>query len=696
MSNLTLDELKGKLNTLIEANAHARSKGDEFKAWIREHFKCDARISYIKEQRQITNRVSEQFRYFAPIVVFVCVPDVKRDSLIKYITERLYDKLENVAIVGVTTSSNGKHNYAFEKLLVLKHTDFTKWAEPHFTELEDIDPPAGAANASSDIEKAIKKCWEEKAFEYVEVEPLYEEFQARFGKEAIKSLVGSDILSVLFGKKDDNSLVYCLEHVSKYHYFGGVGGFRTIYTLYEKDGEWKYGTNPRKVKTITEDEAVAIATEYRDAFVALFDKLDALLENGQLDDLQGFAALQQIIKDNLGEALYNRNWVWKYLHMIYPTLFMNVFTFEWVSKIFRVAEIVPGSTYTTQCGQFSLFAKKLELQNVYLYHILRELDDAEEQPAEDEIPMAGEDASEPEITSKKYPMRSERTNKNTKLNIILYGAPGTGKTYSTVNYALKIVDPEYSEEWDRKTTMQAYKKKVEEGFITFTTFHQSYGYEDFIQGLRPVTVDGNFELKPFDGVFKMVSDRAVGDFDNDYVIIIDEINRGNISKVLGELITLIEEDKRWGELNEMSVTLPSGDFFTVPNNLYIIGTMNTADKSISLIDTALRRRFSFVEVTPNLELVKDPDLRGVLKRLNDSLEHELESTDLLIGHAYFIDLTVESFADVMNQNIIPLLYEYFYDNRKAVEKQIKCAIGDLPYEIQKGSMGRLRIAKKAD
>lgn len=696
MNNITLDSLKETLDTLIEANAHARSKGDEFKAWIREHFKCDARISYIKEQRQITNRVSEQFRYFAPIVVFVCVADVKRDSLIKYITERLYDKLENVAIIGVTTSSDGKHNYSFEKLMVLKHTDFTEWAEPHFAEMETITPPVGVAVASSDIENAIKKCWEEKAFEYVDIEPLYEEFQSRFGKAALQSLENADILTTLFGKKDDNSLVYCLEHVTKYQYFGGVGGFRTIYTLYQKDGEWKYGTNPKKIETVTELEAIKVATEYRDAFVALFDILDSMIENDQFDNQQSFVTLQQIIKDNLGDALYNRNWVWKYLHMIYPEVFMTVFTFEWVSKIFRVAGIVPGSTYTIQCGQFAALSKKLEIPIAYLYHILWALDDAEDQRMEEEISEADYDSYDAPCISDKYPQRNKRAHNKNRLNVILYGAPGTGKTYSTVNHALKIVAPEYSEEWDRETVMAAYKKKVEEGLITFTTFHQSYGYEDFIQGLRPISVDGNIELKPFDGVFKAISDRAARDFDNDYVIIIDEINRGNISKVLGELITLIEEDKRWGELNEMSVTLPSGDFFAVPNNLYIIGTMNTADKSISLIDTALRRRFSFVEVTPNVDLITDPAMRAVLKRLNESLENELDSTDLLIGHAYFIGATTEEFVDIMNQNIIPLLYEYFYDNRKAVEKQIKCAIGDLPYEIQKGTMGRLKIAKKAD
>jgi 5-methylcytosine-specific restriction protein B len=157
---------------------------------------------------------------------------------------------------------------------------------------------------------------------------------------------------------------------------------------------------------------------------------------------------------------------------------------------------------------------------------------------------------------------------------------------------------------------------------------------------------------------------------------------------------LIEEDKRWGELNEMSVTLPSGDFFAVPNNLYIIGTMNTADKSISLIDTALRRRFAFVEVTPELSLIEDDALRGVLERLNKSLEQELESTDLLVGHAYFMGATLDSFADIMNQSIIPLLYEYFYDNSNKVKNILEKAIAGYNFKVTPAKVGRLRLTVK--
>lgn len=136
MAEKTMEKFKSVLDVLINANPHARNKGNEFKDWIKEIFDCDARISYIKEQRQITNRVSEQFRYFAPIVVFVCVPEVKRDTLTRYILERDYNQLESVAIIGVTTDS-GSIAYTFEKLITFKESEFASWIKDEFSSVED-------------------------------------------------------------------------------------------------------------------------------------------------------------------------------------------------------------------------------------------------------------------------------------------------------------------------------------------------------------------------------------------------------------------------------------------------------------------------------------------------------------------------------------------------------------------------------
>lgn len=298
--------------------------------------------------------------------------------------------------------------------------------------------------------------------------------------------------------------------------------------------------------------------------------------------------------------------------------------------------------------------------------------------------------------------RNPRTVKIHPLNMIIYGAPGTGKTYSTAEYALAIVenrnvDLRKKTVSERKAVMAQYNELVREGRVVFTTFHQSYGYEEFIQGLRPDVKSEKMSFKTVDGVFKHIADVALNDEENNYVIIIDEINRANISKVFGELITLIEEDKRWGEVNETCATLQSGDVFAVPNNLYIVGTMNSADKSISLIDAALRRRFDFIEQKPDPELIDNPNVKGLFTRMNKKLADELDSSDLLIGHSYFMNRDEGNLPNVLNSNIIPLLYEYFYDNKKKVANVLDYSIGDLNIEIiGDDGLGRLSVKKKED
>jgi len=190
-------------------------------------------------------------------------------------------------------------------------------------------------------------------------------------------------------------------------------------------------------------------------------------------------------------------------------------------------------------------------------------------------------------------------------------------------------------------------------------------YEDFVERLRPVSdTDGNVRYEVKDGVFKRLCRRGQQDPAHTYAVVIDEINRGNISKVFGELITLIEPDKRLGAANEIKVMLPySGEEFGVPANLVIIGTMNTADRSIALLDVALRRRFTFVELMPQPELlgeVAGVPLDKLLTALNRKLEAYLDR-DHQIGQSYFMglkDVAVLRFA--WEHKVMPLLQEYFY------------------------------------
>jgi len=402
------------------------------------------------------------------------------------------------------------------------------------------------------------------------------------------------------------------------------------------------------------------------------------------------------------------------------------------------------------------------------------------------------------------------------LNQILYGPPGTGKTYNTINKALKIIfDKEddkskilnyefqnykiddktindlqkilnkkdtnikQDERKDLKTAFEYYKNQ---GQIEFITFHQSYGYEEFVEGIKPCNLDNcdseNSDIKYHikDGVFKKLCDKAqtnnkkeidlskinfqkyltvgqdflttsgskfkitsitdtikirnaqgnettiskdnilkyikLGTFgsqdtgpnysyqpaiakyiyeklnqedinDKNYILIIDEINRGNISKIFGELITLIEESKRIGKDEEIRVKLPySEDSFGVPKNLYIIGTMNTADRSIAPIDTALRRRFTFEEMPPKPSLLKDKledidlDLEKLLTAINTRIEY-LYDRDHTIGHSYFLDVdSLSKLREVFKNNIIPLLAEYFHDDWE----NIKLILNDKDYK----------------
>lgn len=402
--------------------------------------------------------------------------------------------------------------------------------------------------------------------------------------------------------------------------------------------------------------------------------------------------------------------------------------------------------------------------------------------------------------------------KQIPLNQILYGSPGTGKTYSTIDKALEIlgVNTKAMSREERKKIFEDYKQK---GQIEFVTFHQSYGYEEFVEGIKPLTdKDKNVYYKVTNGIFKELCYRArfssqtrgvnkelcsfieksiknetlfqmqkgenfkIKSFENEkisceklnpkdgenlpndlrfsmlqkildsnvlinnpsdiqksftldtqtpsyyypiykkfkeesqitlskqpYILIIDEINRGNISKIFGELITLIEPSKRIGEKEELRVALPysasSGngekELFGVPNNLYIIGTMNTADRSITSLDTALRRRFEFVEMMPEpsklseIKVLQEGsetkiNLSTMLEIINKRIEF-LYDREKTIGHAFFLtdeeqtspdegqtSLDITKLKSIFQNKIIPLLQEYFYNDYAQIQAVLNC------------------------
>jgi 5-methylcytosine-specific restriction protein B len=230
--------------------------------------------------------------------------------------------------------------------------------------------------------------------------------------------------------------------------------------------------------------------------------------------------------------------------------------------------------------------------------------------------------------------------------------------------------------------------------IETVTFHPSYSYQDFVEGISVETNQDTkqIEYKVKDGIFKKICKRAESNEDYDYVLIIDEINRGDISSIFGELFTLIEDNKRGGVLQ---INLPySKDEDTgnpkklsVPTNLYILATMNTVDKSIALIDVALRRRFDFIECMPKyqnelpeLKPLDGVDLSKLLETINNRISI-LKNEHYQIGHSYFLDIkSLTDLQDVMIKKIIPLLQEYFYDDWKSI-----CAVLNQSYKDPKNN-----------
>ncbi|ELP2686853.1 AAA family ATPase [Campylobacter jejuni] len=399
-----------------------------------------------------------------------------------------------------------------------------------------------------------------------------------------------------------------------------------------------------------------------------------------------------------------------------------------------------------------------------------------------------------EVENNVQQISSKMENKNMPLNQILYGPPGTGKTYHTIDKALEILGENLENRDEKKAKFDEY---VKNGQIVFTTFHQSYGYEEFVEGIKPridskenskeveyeikdgifkelckkaldnykvslltqeefvksedlenkieIFLDelvdqqkfiekiqsGGFKLEEYNEKYRIITDdtnanlylnleifktllenkdkiingrsikqilnnkhrRQIDSYyfqlvklfkereqdykvDNNpsekpelkpYIIIIDEINRGNVSKIFGELITLIEPSKRIGEKEELKVTLPySGEKFGVPKNVYIIGTMNTADRSITSLDTALRRRFEFIEMMPDVSKLsmdcEGINLQELLKAINTRIEYLLDR-EKTIGHAFFVSVeNLEDLKKVFQNKIIPLLQEYFYND----------------------------------
>lgn len=270
----------------------------------------------------------------------------------------------------------------------------------------------------------------------------------------------------------------------------------------------------------------------------------------------------------------------------------------------------------------------------------------------------------------------------TEKNLILQGAPGTGKTYNSAVIAVALIDGSFNGEdinlsidvSNHKQVMERYLELINIGQIAFSTFHQSMDYEDFIEGLRPKVENGQIIYDIKKGIFKTICEAAEKEPDKNFVIIIDEINRGNVSKIFGELISLIEKDKRKDKESIHSLTAIltySGAPFGVPANLFILGTMNTTDRSTGTLDYALRRRFVFKTMKADEQIVNAqekgiadiamPLFRQVKEFIIKYNSGDMDIEDLMIGHSYFLASNEEQLRNNIEYKIKPLIKEYIND-----------------------------------
>ncbi len=268
-----------------------------------------------------------------------------------------------------------------------------------------------------------------------------------------------------------------------------------------------------------------------------------------------------------------------------------------------------------------------------------------------------------------------------KGQVILYGPPGTGKTYWAQRTAYELAArASFGTTFEKLTPEQRSSilgsDQESSGKVRTCCFHPAYGYEDFLEGFRPEATNSHMQFVPRAGIFKQLCQDAMAAPKAKFYLIIVEINRGEIPRIFGELLTVMEKDKRG-----KSILLPlTGKPFQVPDNVYIIGTMNTADRSIALLDTALRRRFGFIELLPDTEPIKNTALAGIplgpwLDSLNRRIREHVghDARNLQIGHAYLLEkgqpiADFATFTQVLQDDILPLLEEYCYEDYTKLEK----------------------------
>ena len=492
---------------------------------------------------------------------------------------------------------------------------------------------------------------------------LRDQFKQEIPLESIKDM---DIEDYVMGDGKCSGLCYDLEK-GKWRYAGPAIGGQNVS---------KFGISKHDGKYVT-DKHMNVIDNPEEFWENFKNQLYSFLKEYETLEEPIHAVDKYPLLKNMGMVIT------KLLYIYYPDKFINISTKQALSFLMRYF----GYDFNNKMGGDELsfmLARNLkddipelkENDPVFigeaLWNFMQEMIENEEEETDTEtVDVVYPEYNKDKFLSEVFMSESEY-NKiyqllTRKKNIILKGSPGVGKTFMAKKLAYSIIGKEAKHQ------------------ILSVQFHQSYSYEDFIEGIRPdKEKDGKFSVVP--GVFKEFVDKAKKDRANNYYVIIDEINRGNLSKILGELMKLIEYDKR----DKEDVILPySKEEFIVPENIYIIGTMNTADRSLAMVDYALRRRFAFYHVSPAFEKdefkkwlmeknhiseVKVVELCRKMKALNAKIKTDL-GKGFEIGHSYFVDTLNDSEFDTLYDNIIeyeiePLIGEYWFDEDTKVQEYI--------------------------
>ena len=464
-----------------------------------------------------------------------------------------------------------------------------------------------------DIIKLIIETYNNHNFDYNLEKKKYDIFKELYGKEAISSLEGKELLYRLFAPKKISleGLTYNIEFSNVYRDFGGIGGgsaFKFPIFYSNQHNSWVTGKSNKSIKILTEDAAIELATLIRDELVELFE----LVEKTSLETLEDYKTFEVL---TYSERLLPKMWVLKYLHLLYPDKFSCFYSDLWLNFMLNKLGKETTGGIVTKNGQISILSSSLDIPNVYLYKVLYEL-----------FPMTSEEEFEDEDSESINPPTivptfdfSKSTIKDGQ-NLIIYGTPGCGKSYFVQHTLLK----------DYPTA----------NYIR-TTFFQDYTNTDFVGQILPVVEGEKVTYKFNPGPFTLALEQAIRKPNERVALVIEELNRGSAASIFGDIFQLLDRKEGVSEYSITNVNIINylkeqfNGVYTfenikLPGNLSIFATMNTSDQNVFTLDTAFKRRWEF-------------------KKLVNKFDADHKFKDYFIPGA---DITWKEFVDSINAFIL--------------------------------------------